>query len=280
MNVNATDTSFAVAAGLSGTLGQLDSLAGSYNQNSIVKDVEAFTNNATVAANGLSVSALGNDSLFAVTAGGAVNTEPGTSLAGSVNNNSVSNTVTATLGNNTTATNIGQGGITVNASEGNSGDQIASVAGGISASDGGAGVGAAVDIGNYTNNVTASIGNAQVSSAGNVQVTSSTNVTYIPIAASLAGVSDFGVAGSLADESISDNTTSAVAGNVTSAQNLLIGSMDSSSATVIAGGLGYGGNVGVGVSAIPAAVLTDNNFEHRRWRKRIRVWLKRERSLV
>lgn len=250
VNVTAQDTSFVVAAGLAATLGQLTSLAGAYSQNTINKDVEAFTTNTTVAGNALTLNAIGNGSLFAVTAGGAVNTEEGISVAGSVNNESITNKVNASLGDDTSATGIGLGGVSVSASEGPNGDQMVSVAGGFSASAGGDGVGAAVDMGTFTNNVTASIGAAQVNTAGNVQVTSSTNVSYLPIAASLAVGSTFIAAGSVADESITDTTTSSVTGTVNAGQNLVIGSGDSSSATIIAGGAGFGGEVGVGVAAI------------------------------
>lgn len=250
VNVTATDTLFAVAAGLAGTVAQSGALAGAYGQNSIVKDVEAFTDNTAIEGDGLTISALSNGSLFAVTAGGAINTEENIALAGSVNNNSVTNIVNASLGDNTVIPGLGPGGVSVTASEGAKGDQIVSVAGGVSISSGGAGVGAAVDIGNYTNKVSASIGDAFVNTQGNVSVTALTGVQYLPIAASLAGSADFTVAGSLADESISNNTTSSVAGTVTSTGNVLVASTDVSGATTVAGAVGYGGNVGVGVSAI------------------------------
>ena len=105
-------------------------------------------------------------------------------------------------------------------------------------------------MGDYTNHVNAGIGAAQVNAAGNVQVKASNNSSYLPIAASLAVGSNFIANGSLADESITDTTSSHIDGTVASAQNLLIGSTDSSSATMIAGGVGISGQVGVGVAAI------------------------------
>ena len=193
--------------------------------------MEAFTGNTTLTGNALTLNATSNGSLFAVSAGGAVNTEEGISVAGSVNNNLINNTVIARLGDNTSATAIGSGGATVAASEGKYGDQVVSVAGGFSASAGGDGVGAAVDMGSYTNNVTAAIGAAQVNTSGNVEVTGSNTSSYLPIAASLAGGSNFIAAGSLASESITDTTASSVSGNVSAGKNLLIGSLDTSSAT-------------------------------------------------
>ena len=50
--LNAQDTSFDVAAGLAGTVGQQAALAGAYGQNSINRQVQAFTGNATVAGVG------------------------------------------------------------------------------------------------------------------------------------------------------------------------------------------------------------------------------------
>jgi hypothetical protein len=249
VNVMATDTSFSVAAGLAGAYGQTAALAGAYGQNTILKDVEATTDNATLSGNGLSLNALSNNSLYAVTAGGSVNTEEGFALAGSVNNNTVTNMVSATLGNNTSAVGIGSGGVTVNANEGVNGDQIISAAGGISASLGGAGIGAAIDLGTYTNNVTASIGKANLGSSGNVQVTSNTNVLFVPIAVALGIGSDFGADGSLAAEQIT-NTTASTAGSLFTNDNLLVGSTDSSTAIMVSGGVGAGGEVGVSVSGL------------------------------
>ncbi|HWF48868.1 MAG TPA: leukotoxin LktA family filamentous adhesin, partial [Bryobacteraceae bacterium] len=246
----ATDTLFAVAGGLAGTVGQTNALAGAYSQNTFDKQVQAFTGNATVNGNGLNIQAISNGSLFDVTAGGAINTESGTALAGSVNNNSITNTVSASLGTGTNAASIGGNGITVNASEGSNGDQVLSVAGGFGISVGEAGVGAAVDYGNYTNNVSSSIGGTSVGTTGNVQVTSSTNVNYLPIAASLAVGSDFGAAGSAAVDQISDTTTSTADGTVTARGNLVIASNDSSSALIVGGGVGISGDTGVGVTAV------------------------------
>jgi hypothetical protein len=250
VNVTSTDTSFSVAAALADASGSQGALAGGYGQNTINKEIEAFTDNATISGNGFALSAVSNDSLYAVSAGGAVNSGNTGAIAGSVNNNTVTNTVNASIGDNTSATNIGSGGITVNASEGSNGDQLISVVGTTGASTGGAGIGAAIDIGNYTNNVTASIGNANLSAAGNIKVTSSTNVSYVPIAVSLGLGSDFGASGSLAFEQITDTTTSSVGGSVSTNDNLLIGSTDSSTALMVAGGLGVGGSAGVSVSGI------------------------------
>jgi hypothetical protein len=210
-----------------------------------------------VAGVGLDENANSNESLFAVTAGGAVSTMSGIALAGSVNNNSVNNTVLATVGNGTTALNIGSGGVVLNATEGgSSGDQMVSAVGGISASAG-SGVGAAVDIGSYTNNVNASIGSAKVSTAGDVRITSDTNVFYLPIAVSLVGASSFAASGSLAHESINDTTTSSVGGTLTSSENMLVSAVDSSNAIIVSGGLGESGSVGVSVGAIIPQMIRD-----------------------
>ncbi len=256
VQLNAQDTSFALAVGLAGTVGQQSALAGAYGQNTIAREVEAYTANTTVAGAGLDLNANSNGSLVAVTAGGAVSTMSGIAIAGSVNNNSISNTVMANVGNGTNATSIGSGGVMLNATEGSNGDQIVSAAGGLSLSSG-SGIGAAVDIGSYNNNVTASIGNAQVNTTGNVEITSDTNVFYLPIAVSLVGASSFGAAGSLADESINDITTSSVGGALKTTENMLVSSVDSSSAIIVSGGLGESGNLGASVGAIIPQIIRD-----------------------
>jgi hypothetical protein len=247
----ATDTSFAVAAGVAGTVGQTAALAGAYSQNTIDKQIEASASNATLSAKGLNLQAIGNGSLFAVTAGGGVNTESGVAIAGSINNNDITNTVTAEVGDNAQATGIGSNGVTINASEGGNGDRVLSVAGGFGLSVDGGGVGAAIDAGSYTNNVSSTVDSgANLDSTGNIQVTASTNVTYLPIAVSLAAGGDFGASGSLAADAITDTTTSTLGGTVSTTGNLVVGSNDSSSALIVAGGLGVGGEVGVGVTAL------------------------------
>ncbi len=255
VNVDSGDSSVIVSAALAGSLAggagvdKGSAIAGAYNQNTINKDVEAFTANSNISGDSLSVDATGANQLYAITVGGAVNTTgSGFSIAGAVNNNAVYNNIAASLGDRTTANNIGSGGVTVNAQEG--ADLIASVAGGF-AIGGTVGIGASVDIGNYENTVNASItGNGNVSTTGNVQVTADTYAQYLPIAVSFAGDKSFGAAGSVDWEFIRDTTTSSVAGNVSAGKNLLVGSQDSSSATMIAGGAGIGGSVGVDVSAI------------------------------
>ena len=251
INQTATDTSFAVAGGIAASVGQTAALAGAYSQNTIDKQIEASTSNATLSGMGLNLQAVSNGSLFAVTAGGGVNTESGVAIAGSINNNDITNTVTAELGNATQAANIGSNGVTINASEGSNGDRVLSVAGGFGLSVDGGGVGAAIDAGSYTNNVSSTVDSgANLNTTGNIQVTSSANVTYLPIAVSLAVGGDFGASGSLAADAITDTTTSTVGGTVSTTSNLVVGSNDSSSALIVAGGLGVGGDVGVGVTAL------------------------------
>ena len=92
VNITAQDSSFVVAAGAAGALGQTAALAGAYGQNTFGKQVEAFTENSKLTAKGLNVNASTKSDLFNVTAGGGVNTEEGIALAGSVNNNAITNT--------------------------------------------------------------------------------------------------------------------------------------------------------------------------------------------
>ncbi len=263
VNVKAKDSSRFVNAALALSVAGGEgmdggvALAGGYDQNTVSKDVEAFTKNSTINADGLSINATGVDNLYAVTVGGAINTlDSGVAIAGAVNNDATYNNITADLGAGTSifgtdgTSVMGSGGITVNAQEGgSSADQVVSAVGGFSGSASG-GVGASVDIGNYNNTVTASIDNSKSKTKGNVQVTANTNVEYTPIAISFAAGADWGAAGSVAVENITDATKSSVGGTVTSGQNLLVGSIDSSSATMVAGAAGLGGSLGVGFAAL------------------------------
>ncbi|MGH7222172.1 MAG: beta strand repeat-containing protein, partial [Gemmataceae bacterium] len=254
INLTATDTSFAVAASVAGALGQSAALAGAYAQNTFDKQVEAFTENTTLSGKGLDLTANGNDDLFDDTVGGSVDTETGIALAGAVNNNSITNTTEAYLGAGTKATGIGSDGITLSAEEGSNpgGDQVVSVAGGFGFAIDGGGVGAGIDIGNYTNTVLASVDSgADTSSSGNAEITAKTNFDLLPIAATFAAGSDFGAAGSLAYEQVTNNTTGSIDGTLSTDSNLLIASNDTTNVTIVAGGVGVStGDVGVGVTAI------------------------------
>jgi filamentous hemagglutinin family protein len=250
VNLNATDNSFVVAAGVAASLGQTVALAGAYSQNDFSKQVDAFTANSNLTAKGLDVNASTNSDLFNVTAGGSVNTQTGIALAGSVNNNSITNSTSAYVGDGTIA-NIGSDGTTISA--GQTG-LVVSVAGGLGISLDGGGVGAAVDIGDYNDDVSARVDAAKLNSAGNVQVTASNNGTLWPVAVSLAFGTNFGADGSVAYEKVTNNTTAAVNGTLATDSNLVVGSNDQTNINMIAGGLGVGGDVGVSISAVIPSV--------------------------
>lgn len=248
VTVNASDSSFVVGASLVDTLGPTVSLSGAYAENDIVKDVEATTTNTVLQGTALNVTAASGNDLYAVTEGGAVSTESGGALVGAVNRNLLSNTVNAAIGNGTTASSIGAGGVLVSAAEGlGGGDQVVSVAGGLGASSG-IGLGESLDFSTLGNTVTSSIGAATVTTPGNVQVLAATNVGFVPVSVS-AGAGNLGSGGSVLNETITDDTASSVGGAVKTTSNLLIAAADSSSATLVSGGLGLGGSLGVGSAA-------------------------------
>jgi hypothetical protein len=246
VNVSAQDSSLVVAVGVAGAVGQSAALAGAYSQNTFNKDVEAFTANSNLTAKGLNVTSQTSDYLINVTAGAAVNTEQGISLAGSVSNNSISNGTKAYIGDGTVAQ-IGSDGVTVSAAQTG---LVVSVAGGVSVAPDGSGVGAAIDIGNYTNNISASEGAAQVNSAGNVQITASNNETLWPVAVSLAVGDNMGAAGAAAFEQVTNNTQASINGTLTTNSNLVLGSNDQTSLTAVAGSVGAGGDLGVSIAAV------------------------------
>ncbi len=253
INLTAQDTSFAVAVGVAATLGQTVSLAGAYSQNTFLKQVEAYTENANLSAKGLSLTATDHGDLFDISAGGGVNTESGVAIAGSVNNNSITNKTEAYLGSGTTATGIGSDGITLKAQEGSASnnDKIVSVAGGVGIGLDGGGIGVGIDLGNYNNTVKASVeSGADTGGSGNAQITADTNVFMLPIAVSFGIGSSFGVNGSFAYEQLTNNTTASIDGTLSTDGNLLLASNDASDILIIGGGVGAGGDAGFGVTAV------------------------------
>ncbi len=80
------------------TSGSNTGLAGSYSQNTLVGETEAYIQAVTISASSLSVTAERGGDLFALTAGAAgATTQSGIAVAGSVSINSITNTTTAYL---------------------------------------------------------------------------------------------------------------------------------------------------------------------------------------
>lgn len=251
IGVGATDSSLVIAVGVAGTVSKTAALAGAYSQNTIVKDIEASTANSNLTGAGLNVNSQITDSTFInVTAGGSVNTQQGIALAGSVSNNAITNTTTATIGDGTVA-DLGSDGVTIGAAQKG---LAVSVAVGVAIAPDGTGVGAAIDIGNYKNTTFAGEGVAQITSDGNVQITATNNETLWPVAVSLAAGNSFGAAGAAAFEQLTNNTQAAVNGTLTTNGNLLVAANDQTSLNIVAGGVGVGGDLGVSISAIIPSV--------------------------
>ena len=106
------------------------------------------------------------------------------------------------------------------------------MAGGLGVSLDGGGVGAAVDIGNYTDNMSAQVGAAQVSSTGNVQITANNDETLWPVAVSLAFGTISAQMVSVAYEQVTNNTTAAINGTLSTDSNLVLGSDDQTNVTI------------------------------------------------
>ncbi len=249
INVTAQDDSFLVAVGVAGTVGQSFALGGALSWNDFNKDVEAYTTNATLGAAGLDVEATNNGGFYDITAGGGVSTESGVSIAGSVNRNVITNNTKAYLGAGTTANNVGGDGVKVAAKLDNT---VVSGAGAVGVGLSAGGVGAAVDVGDYTNNTFADVDSALVGAGGNVSLTASTMENLYPVAFSVAGGTDFGATGSVTWETLNNDTEAYVTGTgaaVNTGGNVLVAAGDTTNRLQIAGDIGGSTNSAGGISA-------------------------------
>ena len=258
IGLKATDTSFAVSGGLAAAIASGGdsglALAGAFARNDFSKTTEATADNALLAgplvggqaskAGSISLDAESNGSLLTIAAGGGIAMGDGLGLAGSVNNNVLTNTTKAGLGNGAVAE--AQGDITLNASQA---DRALSIAGALAYS-GSFGLGAALDYSTYSNTTDAYIGDgANVSAGGNLKLTASTDEKLLPIAAALGVSDEVSLGGSVVKDQITNDTEATIgAATATAGDNLLLGADDSSQLLLVAGSLGGSGSAGIGLA--------------------------------
>src|SRR6185437_13983265 len=193
VGISAQDTSWAVSAGLAAALAikgkTAIALAGAFARNDFSKTTSAYADNAVLAgpvvnnlftdANNVGVDANSSGDLLTISAGGSVALgSNGISLAGSVNNNVLTNTTSSGLGAGVLVDASGKAKATAEQA-----DKILSIAGSLSIG-GKAGIGAALDFSTYNNTNDAFIGaGAQINAGGDVLVSASTDEELLPIAA-------------------------------------------------------------------------------------------------
>ncbi|MEO1004704.1 MAG: hypothetical protein AAFW67_02390, partial [Cyanobacteria bacterium J06638_38] len=231
-------------------------IAGSFTENDLTRDTRAFTENTDITANNVTLNALSKDHLISITAGGAGALNDGTaSVAGSVNLNFGDSTTIAALGDNTqlTATGI----IDLDADY----DQlIVSVAGGVSVTDGKAGIGAAVDVGIINNTVQSYIGqNANITSSQDIKIKAQSKQQVISVGASLAvSTKLLGLSGSASSQNL-DTTVLAFIdelAQVNTTQNILIDANSEVEVIAVGGSAAFGKTAGIG------AALGNSNLKH------------------
>ncbi|MGH9487480.1 MAG: leukotoxin LktA family filamentous adhesin [Terriglobales bacterium] len=258
IQVQAGDTSFAISAGVAlavGTGGDVGvAVGGAFARNDISKDTEATVANAVLAgpqdsggnytnAGAATVQATNRGAVLSIAAGVSGATGEGAGIAGSANNDELTNTTNAELESGAT---VLANGVTVNAAQG---DKVLAIAGALSYG-GNAGIGAALDLSNYANTTTASVAQgATVTSGGNVAVTASTDEQLLPVIAAL-GVSggQVGIGGSASYDQIANDTEATIDGAVSTPDNLLLGAADNSQLLLIDGSLGGADSVGLGLA--------------------------------
>jgi len=260
IGISAQDTSWAVSAGVAAALATKGkttaALAGAFARNDFSKTTSAFADNAVLAgpvvnslftnASDVSVDANSSGDLLTISAGGSVALgSNGLSLAGSVNNNVLTNTTSSGLGGNLLVDASGDAKATAEQA-----DKILSIAGSLSFG-GKAGIGAALDFSTYNNTNDAFIGSgAQINASGDVIVNASTDEQLLPIAASLAGGQGFGISGSASKDEITNSTNATVEASaaVDAVGQLQLKADDASKLLLIVGSLGGGSNAGVGLA--------------------------------
>ena len=192
LNVNVTDTSLFVGAAGGAAFGNHVGIGGSVALDNLHKTTRAFTQDVTILAGDIVLSATSTATLVAVAAGGGASKESA-AVAGSVNLNFLFNDTEAYLGNGTTATTT-TGGVAIDAA--NTLNTV-TVAGTAAVSLGSVAVGAALDLGIYNTTVLAFIGGtANVNAAGNIAVFASTNEVILSLGAALAVSTEDGVGAS------------------------------------------------------------------------------------
>ena len=180
--------------------------AGAFTLNDLSRDVRAYASDATLTARNLSVSAVTDDQIVAVTAGigGALKPTGTTAVIGSVGINDIESDTLAGLWGDVTV--ITSGDLDVLAKDSLT---LTSVSGSIGFAGGA--LGAAVDVGLYDRTVRALIGPdpadgmgvADVDVAGNLSLKGLAEETIVSVgAAGAAGTQSFGAAGSASSQNL------------------------------------------------------------------------------
>ncbi len=234
-------------------------LGGAFVWNNLAKDssghdrlVEAYTQDVTLHAANLSVTASNTADVWSFGVGAAIAGGSGTvGLIGSVSLNLYDFETYAGLRSHTTLTSTAS--ITpINVTVGAVGSvTLVSAAGGVAFS-GRLGFGAAVDVGIINNTVHAGIDhNDDIEATGDVKVTAAGNESLISIGASLAvGKKSFGIAGSGASQTVTSDVQAYIDhdSTVTTNGNLLIDATDTINVIAVGGAGAFGKKVGFGAA--------------------------------
>ena len=253
----------AVALALTGDLGF--GAAGSYN---IVHDTSrAYLEGSKVILQGdLTVAALSTSVIGSLTAGGAGSA--GTTLAGSVSINMITDTIdahisqAATADPNSTTGNVSSvqtsGNVVLSATDTS---VLVSLAGGIAVSETEAAIGAAVSYNLIQNTLTAYVDSSTVTStAGGVSVSAGSTPVLVSLAIGGAGGELFAFGGSVTVNSI-DNTVSAyvTSSTVTAWDSVGVTATESPVMVVLAGG--FAGSANAAVGAAVAVNMIGGSFD-------------------
>jgi hypothetical protein len=221
-------------------------IAGSFTLNDLDRDVKAFTQNATINAGNVDVTANTDDTILSITAGGAGTKSGSAAVAGSANVNLIDSTTEAGLLGNTVVNATGD--VT---SDAQNFLLSVSVAGSIAAG-GKVAVGAGADVGVNNTTVKSTIASsAQVNAGGDITVNATSEEDIISVGAS-AAVTDqkLGVSGSGAVQKLTTNVEASIGAGatVTTNQNLVVNATDDTFAVVVGGAAGGGKTAGVGAA--------------------------------
>ncbi len=247
VNVDATTNILMVSVPVAAAYGSKAAIGGAFAYNGLNATTKAWTENVQLNADDLSLAATSTDIVVAVALGGS-GTNNYVALAGSVDDNSVTNHTEAYIGQGSVV--VTAGTVTVNAANTMT---VVSVAGAL-ALFGNVAIAASLDLESINNTVYAEIDTgANVNAQGNVSVFASNNELLISICATFAGsTTESGVAAAGAGtiSSVTEDVEAFVQGTVTTPSSLFLDANDQTKLIVIDGAAGGGSSaVDVGVSA-------------------------------
>jgi hypothetical protein len=230
--VTATDKSLMVSADGGLVSGSTVGLQGSFDEDKVTKDTEAYTNNVTLDTGSLTIGATSSDIVLAAAASGAGGSSSGGSggsgglltLAGSVNYLDIANTTKAYTDGTTVRGQDGSSPTGAVAIDANNQETTITVAGALAYGSNPLGIGVGLDLGFIDNTVIANVdSNSDIRSNSTVGVNAGDNENQLSIVADLAVQgSTLDVAASVSFQSLTKDVEASIDGKVNAAQGVTV----------------------------------------------------------